>query len=409
MNARYPIGREGEYGTLRGRVSGVLSLTASGPDGPVCNTGDFTSEYTLESAHLGWKSGGLIPQLGEDAIELSGGNQNYQVNDGLLFWDGGQDCAGRGANWLSPRKAFRETGILRINHEGLMLEGVHLKYNDQPNTHTRLGAARVEYVTDDWFMEHLKLGFMYFHIYNSDSETRDGMDGIYLYSEANPLPMLPDLWTKGSFVRESNSSSSALSSAYGWYLAAGYQLSKLPWTPELSYRYASFSGGDTEAFDSLFTGLPDWGYWFQGELLGEYVLSNSNLNSHQVRLKVKPHEKLTVNLIYYHFSLDDGDQSFGLTPSDVDHNLADEVDLIFDVAAHQLVVDHGNHGGGESERRLSPGGGRIVGLGERISLRELQLLDRKQLASESAQAEEGPPCPPSSPPCRPHWLPASRC
>ena len=66
-------------------------LTASGPDGPVCNTSDFTGQYTLESGYLAWKSGGLFPELGFNAIEVSGGNQNYQVFDGLLFWDGGQD------------------------------------------------------------------------------------------------------------------------------------------------------------------------------------------------------------------------------------------------------------------------------------------------------------------------------
>lgn len=332
LNARYLVGREGEYGTLRGRVSGVFSLTASGPDGPVCNNGHTSHEYTLESAYLAWRSGSLFSKLGEDAVELSGGNQNYQVFDGLLFWDGGQDCAGRGANWLSPRKAFRETGVLRLNLKNVTLEGVHLKYNDQPDTDTRLGAARIEYVTDDLFLEHLNLGFMYFHIYDSDTETRDGMDGIYLYADVTPLPMLPDLTTKGAFVRESNSNSPDLSSAYGWYAAIAYQLSKLPWTPELSCRYASFSGGGTHAFDSLFTGLPDWGYWFQGELLGEYVLSNSNLNSHQVRLKVEPNDVVTANLIYYHFRLDDAAQDFGLTASSVDHNLADEVDLILDVA-----------------------------------------------------------------------------
>jgi len=95
---------------------------------------------------------------------------------------------------------------------------------------------------------------------------------------------------------------------------------------------ARLSAGPIGAlFDSLFTGLPDWGSWFQGELLGEYVLSNSNLNSHQVRLLLKPKDILTVNLIYYKFLLNDQNQSFGLTPKRVDRSLADEVDLIFDV------------------------------------------------------------------------------
>src|SRR5262245_14190363 len=315
LNLRYPLA-EGTHGTVLGRISGLYSLTASGPDGGVCTGSDrSTSAYTLESGYLGWKSGNLLPALGFNGLELSGGNQNYQVADGLLFWDGGADCAGRGASWLSPRKAFHETGIARVTTKHFTLEGVHLKYNDHPDTHTRLGAGRVEYVTDDSFMEHLKLGFMYFHIYESETESRDGMDAFYVYHESTPLRVLPDLSFKASFVRESNSSSSGLSHATGWYVAPSYQLSSLPWKPRLGYRYASFSGGDTHAFDSLFTGLSEWGYWFQGELLGNYVLSNSNLISHQVRLSVEPNDFVTVNLMYYKFLLYDEAQSFGLTPS----------------------------------------------------------------------------------------------
>jgi len=311
----------------------VYSLTASGPDGAVSNGSKGTvTKYTLESAYLAWQSEDLFPELGHNAIELSGGNQNYQVFDGLLFWDGGQDSTNRGANWLSPRKAFRETGIARLNLEGFMFEGVHLKYNDHPDTQTRLGAGRIEYVTDDWVMKHLKAGFMAFDVYESDTASRDRMNGIYVYHEATPLPELPDFTYQASFVRESNSKSSGLSEAYGWYVTPAYQLSNLPWNPRLSYRYASFSGGGTRGFDSLFTGLPEWGSWFQGELLGEFVLSDSNLNSNQVRLRLEPNEIVTINLIYYKFLLDSRHQDFGLTASRVSRSLADEVDLIVDVA-----------------------------------------------------------------------------
>jgi hypothetical protein len=62
------------------------------------------------------------------------------------------------------------------------------------------------------------------------------------------------------------------------------------------------------------------------------VLSNSNLKSHQVKLTVKPNDWITVNLIYYKFLLDRKDQTFGVTPTRVNRNLADEVDLIVDVA-----------------------------------------------------------------------------
>ena len=332
LNLRYPLGKEGEFGTLKGRVSGIYSMTTSQPDSPVCNASGSTSDYTLESAYLAWQSGDLLPKLGSNAVEISGGNQNYQVFDGLLFWDGGQDCVGRGANWLSARKAFDATGIVRLNLKGLTLEAVHLKYNDHPNTGTRLFGERMEYVTDDMLMKHMKVGFMYFHIYDSKTASRDGMNGFYLYHEATPIPALPDLSYKASYVRETNSDSSGLSSAYAWYLTGAYQLSSAPWTPQLSYRYAFFSGGAAHGFDSLFTGLPDWGYWFQGELLGESVLSNSNLVSHEVRLKMQPSESLGLNLIYYRFLLDNRNQSFGLTPSAVSsHALADEVDVIADI------------------------------------------------------------------------------
>ncbi len=331
LNARYPL-EEGSYGTLQARVSGVFSFTGSQPDAPVCNTSGTTSDYGLESAYLSWKSGDLFPKLGSNAVEVSGGNQNYQVFDGLLFWDGGQDCGGRGANWLSPRKAFDATGILRLTLKDLTLEAVHLKYNDHPNTGTRLYGERIEYVTDDLFMKHLKLGFMFFHIYDSKNPARDGMYGYYVYHEATPIPALADFSYKASYVRETNSNASGLSSAYGWYIAPAYQLSSVPWTPTFSYRYAFFSGGGTHGFDSLFTGLPDWGYWFQGEVLGESVLSNSNLISHQVRLKVAPTDTLAVNLIYYRFLLDNRNQSFGLTAGPVSsHALANEVDLIADI------------------------------------------------------------------------------
>ena len=62
------------------------------------------------------------------------------------------------------------------------------------------------------------------------------------------------------------------------------------------------------------------------------MLSNSNLNSHQVRLKLKPNDVLTINLIYYKFLLDESAQGFGLEPKSVSRSLADEIDLIFDIA-----------------------------------------------------------------------------
>ena len=331
LNALYDAGH---FGTVKARVSGVFSLTGGGIDAAASNGAEVNNhQYSLESAYLTWQSGDLMPALGFNAVELGGGNQNYQLFDGFLFWDGAVNGGVRGANWLAPRKAFRETAIARLNLSGFSIEGAHLKLNDDPDTHTRLGLGRVEMVADDMVMKHIKVGFVYANIYESKLPSRDGLNLFYLYHEATPFRPLPDFTYTMSFAEETNSRSSGLSSANGWFIAPAYALPELPWAPEVMYRYASFSGGGTNAFDPLFTGLSDWGTWTQGELLGEFVLTNSNLRTHQVRLKLEPNDTLIVNLIYYKLLLDDREQSFGVTPSRVSSNaLADEVDVILDAS-----------------------------------------------------------------------------
>ena len=79
--------------------------------------------------------------------------------------------------------------------------------------------------------------------------------------------------------------------------------------PKVSYRYAIFEGDDVstaanEGFDGLFTGFYDWGTWWQGEIAGEYFVSNSNLISHQIRVHVTPRENIGTGLIFYDFLLD---------------------------------------------------------------------------------------------------------
>ena len=73
----------------------------------------------------------------------------------------------------------------------------------------------------------------------------------------------------------------------------------MAWKPKISYRYAFFQGDDpttavNEAFDPLLPGFYDWGTWWQGEIAGEYFLSNSNLISHAgCGSRVTPSESLS--------------------------------------------------------------------------------------------------------------------
>lgn len=332
MNAQVDLG---QYGTLRGRISGEFSLSGGGVDPGATSFPDFnTNKYSIEAAFLSWQSGDVFPALGHNALQIGYGNQNYQVFDGLLFWNGATDCGVRGACWLSPRKAFREAGTARLTVGDWLIEAYHLKLNDDPSTRTRVGGGRVEYAFQDWVVKAMKSGLMYFNVYESDEPSRSGLNGFYFYQDATPVPPLPDLQYTTSFVAETNSAAVGNAQAYGWYVAPAYTVSQLPWSPQLSYRFASFSGGGTRNFDPLFAGLSDWGYWFQGELLGEWVLPNSNLQSHMVRLKFTPNEVFTFNLFYYKFLLANLEESFGPTTMRVSsHQLADEIDAILDIAA----------------------------------------------------------------------------
>ncbi len=80
--------------------------------------------------------------------------------------------------------------------------------------------------------------------------------------------------------------------------------------------------------------MSDWGTWYQGEILGNWIATNSNLNSHQVRLSMVAADEITVNLIYYHFALASRTQNLvsGSAPAVSSKNLADEVNLVVEIS-----------------------------------------------------------------------------
>jgi hypothetical protein len=81
----------------------------------------------------------------------------------------------------------------------------------------------------------------------------------------------------------------------------GYVARTLPWKPSLTYRYASFSGDDPatparEAFDApLSSGLDEW---VQG-INFKKVVTNSNLNTHRIRLNLAPSERVNYTVDWF--------------------------------------------------------------------------------------------------------------
>lgn len=141
LNASLNLGR---YGIIVGRVSAVFSMTGGGLDAEATNADNLHPwDYALESGYLEWASGSLFPELGYDAVTVSAGPQNFTIADGFLFFRGATNGGSRGATWLNPRTAFKQSGIVSLQIHDMLLQGFFLKPNDNPSTDTNLGRCEL--------------------------------------------------------------------------------------------------------------------------------------------------------------------------------------------------------------------------------------------------------------------------
>ncbi|WP_143735890.1 alginate export family protein [Methyloprofundus sedimenti] len=282
--------------------------------------------YT-EKAYAGWRSGTLFPTLGKNAIDISGGRQNYQIGSGFLIYTGATNGGIEGAYWIGPRTAFKETVIGRINSGPTKIEVFHLVFDaaKEFNEAGSTNGVNLEFT----LTSKNTFGFTYLHIYNTDNKIIDGLDVFDGRVDITPLPFWPQFTLNAEYAFEQKGSEFQ---SNGGFAKISYEFKNTRWTPTVSFRFAGLQGDnpDTvrdEGFTPLTYGMSEWGTWFQGEIIGEYVLANSNLFSYLVSLSAKPTKTLGMHLFYYHFNID---QSESLADNVTAHNFADEVDLIAD-------------------------------------------------------------------------------
>ena len=316
ISAVLPTGKSELYGALS--VVGERTFAAPPP-----LVGTDASSYGLENLYIGWRSGKSL-SIGENAIDISLGMEPYKIGQGLLLWDGGAEGGVRGGYWSNARTAWLYAGIAKFNLHANTIELFALQRNPVPGFDQKNRIYGLNYQLA--LGSHTTLGASYLHTTNDSLAYRDGENVINIRAFTSPFKSVPDLAFAAEYANEQNGS---LLSSNGWYAQAGYTFSKVPWAPTLTYRYAWFEGDDpnttkSEAFDPLFTGFYDWGTWWQGEIAGEYFLTNSNLISNEVRIHATPNSKLSPNLIAYFFSLDRAPG--GVTSTDIGF----ELDAILD-------------------------------------------------------------------------------
>ncbi|MEM8659383.1 MAG: alginate export family protein [Pseudomonadota bacterium] len=322
------LGLAGETDLFGGALFGELSYLYTGSwgyDASGIDIGsDTPSELSLEQGHLGWRSGNVFKSLGPDAITVKAGYLDYTIATGTLIRNGGGNGGDRGAWWIAPRRTFRDALLVTVKAHGWLIDLFRLENRSRPGSEdNQITGGNVQYQFDD---PNLKLGASYYEVSAVRRTTSEDLPDYWTCSlRANYAPTRA-LSFAGEYIEQGDNGLDA----EGYWVRGEYAFDTPRfYEPRVSYRWAHFSGDNPNSkkdggFRPTAYGFTDYGYWFQGEIAGNYPLENTNLNSHQFRIELYPSEKLVVNLVYYIFELDE-------TLLSSDH-YGDEFDLIFDYA-----------------------------------------------------------------------------
>lgn len=336
-------------GVLYGGLSAVGALTfGDGDPGGYSHGGDGSID--LESAYLGWRSAALSGGGEDNTLDLSYGRQSFRIGDGFLIDDGNFDSGDKGAYWLVPRMAYQRAGIARFDVGQWQGAGFYLD-SDRDQDGTQVAGISLEYQPPDLGT----FGLLYFHVTDSGpvnlNGARDGMDVFSARVTGLTLGALPGLSFWSEYVLESGAGRDGRFEADAGYLEARYTFSDSRWSPSLSYRYAYFSGDSDPLDDTRKDFEPffyygdfenrGWGTWTQGEVVGNYLLYNSNQRNHMVHLSATPTAAVTTGAIYYRFDLDQA-QYFGTAVSA--RHFADEIDVYLNWIINDKVSAYAVYG-----------------------------------------------------------------
>lgn len=262
---------------------------------------------SIEEAHLGWKSGDLLPAFGHDGIDLSAGRQIVKVGRGFLIYDDGFNPGAAlasgtldrgGAFYIAPRHAFGKSAVVRLGGDnGWHGSVIWLKSNNHAQANTELAVGTVSHTVAAG-----TIGATYMRGLNVDERYVDPVQlqrrGMRIYSVlANGNAGIAHT----NFGFEYAVQETGVKRQSAWYVQAERSFPAATWQPILEYRFSRYS----PAWDILFTG----GYrdWLQGEVASNYTGAYaSNLQIHKVGLMLQPHQTLSMGLALFDLkTLDD--------------------------------------------------------------------------------------------------------
>jgi hypothetical protein len=272
----------------------------------------------------------MFPSLGENAIDISAGHQDYLLGSGFLLYDGGGDGGERGAWWIGARTAFKNTLIARINTGDFKFEAFHLETRPRRASQKSIyDGINLEYQ----YKDRVNIGFSY--IYLSQDFVNEGANVYDTRISFMPFTeSLPNLSLTGEYVYQQGKQNFRSQGGYG---QISYHFKEILWQPKLRYRYSALE----DDFNGMAYGFSGWGTWYQGEITGEYFFAQTNILTHLFSINFTPLTDVDVHLMYYHFELDNSRRLDGLLPqipTVTSSHYGDEINLIADWKVNDTLL-----------------------------------------------------------------------
>ena len=297
-----PIPGEDLYGF------GAVSAIAPGSYGRDIFRDDPRATFDLELLYAGLL---YAPKDAPRSFKVSAGRQNFTLNSGFLISQfGSQWNAGpRPGVYISPRTAhdfaFLASGRLgRWSAQAFWLDPNEYEPIDD---HTRLAGASLKRTTagpwsGDASVIYIPESDFSYRAPDARPRQREGLWTVAAHIHRRAKPDAPGAWLEAELAHQWHDDFPM--SAWAGYAEAGWIARTTPWTPSVSYRFASFSGDDPntsryERFDTLYSGGLD--QWLQGISINK-VLTQANRKTHRVRFNVAPIPTLNLTLDLYKHS-----------------------------------------------------------------------------------------------------------
>ncbi|MEQ9259966.1 MAG: alginate export family protein, partial [Roseovarius sp.] len=244
---------------------------------------------------------------------LSFGRQSWTLNNGFLISmiAGSSNAGERGATYLGPRN---NTDFTALATGAFGRSRISLFYIDPDEVERLESNTTFAGINLGWqFSDEFSADLSYITIPESDSTYRTPgganlpREGTNTYGiHALWRRSAPDHpWVEAEAYHQTNPHFDM--SAHAYYGTLGYTWKSFPWSPSVSYRYASFSGDDPntntyERFDSLMSA--GFGYWLQGMSFGK-VYRNANLNTHRIQLNLEPRQGMNLTFDWHRLRADE--------------------------------------------------------------------------------------------------------